>query len=158
LVPGEKYIFSGGISDTKQLILYYTDNSNTLVTVGAEEVMFEATADAMSVGIICPVGEVFDGETFYPMIRKADIIDSTYEPFQGGSVKDKLSDRDSHTNDVVHTMACSPDKIPSMALISSLFGGLSGFKLMKAEDYEANEEANGTWVENTLYVLWSEEE
>ena len=79
---------------------------------------------------------------------------------------DRIDTLDSDTNNnfvaksaiTQNLESSATDKVPSMALLKSILGGLVGFKVMDDADYTADEEANGTWTENVLYILLEEEE
>lgn len=88
-----KYILSGGkTATTKRVVMQYVNKStgayvSTKAISGETEVEFEITEEeynnynqVYSINIRVGVGTTLD-ETFYPMVRKADIEDSTYEPY-----------------------------------------------------------------------------
>ena len=100
LKPG-KYILSGGKSATKRALMQYVSKSTgAYVSTHAQsrdtEAEFEITEDeynnynqVYSVYISDSAGTTID-ETFYPMVRKAEITDNTYEPYVD-SVSDTLT-------------------------------------------------------------------
>lgn len=82
LESGE-YIISGGLSNNKRVFFY---DGTKYYNAQPDETKFvvDETTKQQNVALVIIEGEVCNNETFYPMIRKASIIDDTYEPYCGG--------------------------------------------------------------------------
>ena len=93
-----KYILSGCTGDGATNKYYVQLYKSAGTSVNAVDIGQGATfviADDNPINyirILIGQGQVFDNVTFYPMIRKADITDDTYEPYGKSDVDSRLSD------------------------------------------------------------------
>ena len=86
LNAGENCILSGCPKGDKSYSLYISSNSNEYHWDYGDGVEFTPSADeTMWVYILINSGVTVSNLTFYPMIRKASITDSTYEPYTNGA-------------------------------------------------------------------------
>ena len=88
-IPKGKYIISAsGFSLTRYRVvigLFADENSARQTTnIYNEETIIEVTTDTARYDLSCVIaqsGEVMTGETWYPMIRRAEITDDVYVPY-----------------------------------------------------------------------------
>lgn len=88
-IPKGKYIISAsGFSLTRYRIVIglFTDESSARQTTNIynEEAIIEITTDTARYDLSCVIaqsGEAMTGETWYPMIRRAEIEDDTFVPY-----------------------------------------------------------------------------
>lgn len=92
LIVGESYILSGcpsgGSADKYRLQFYNIDGNKSFAREygkGTEFVFSNETND-YNIAININSGVTVDNLKFYPMIRKADIADATYEPYKESSI------------------------------------------------------------------------
>ena len=85
LNAGEKYIISGGISNTKKVTIHYQADYTQLnvSSIGGDREVTIPITGVYRIYIYTYTGEIYDNETFYPMLRLASIADATYEPYTG---------------------------------------------------------------------------
>ena len=104
-MPNGKYIISGcpagGGDNTYSIIANCTNNGSAKTlgkTIGGDaEIALEGddtSNDSVWLGytIVIKEGQTVSDLTFYPMIRRADILDSTYEPYHE-SVQNQINDK-----------------------------------------------------------------
>lgn len=84
LVAGEKYILSGGVDDNRKIVFYYyADHTQLDVESKGGEVEFTAPVTGVYRAYVwTKSGETYNNLTFYPMLRRAEITDDTYEPYR----------------------------------------------------------------------------
>lgn len=90
LQKGKKYTLTGNPRNSADYMLYFDQkdaNGNNLGSCqdyGQGKTMeIAANYSHLLVGIFAQAGVTFDGLTFYPMLRLAEIEDDTYEPYTG---------------------------------------------------------------------------
>ena len=71
-------------------IMYATNGTGTRWNDYGEGVVFTPTMSPLTVAIRLPKDYTVDNLTFYPMLRYAEIVDDTYEPYQP-SVEEYIS-------------------------------------------------------------------
>ena len=104
-LPNGEYILSGcpkgGSTNTYYFCLY---DGETLCKDIGEGGTFVANGNMLQfVRIVIVSGQKVENLTFYPMIRKADVTDDTYEKCTGLSVDTRLNDVDTRLNSKVDT-------------------------------------------------------
>ena len=92
-LPNGEYILSGcpkgGTMSTYYLALY--DGKKTCNDIGEGGTFVVNDNMLQFVRIVVPSGQTVNNLTFYPMIRKADVTDDTYEPCSGIDVDTRLN-------------------------------------------------------------------
>ena len=88
VIAGNKYIISGGAGNGGTYGLY-TENFGTVQNYGSDSIYVPNTTGKAVFRIFVRPGVTVSNVTFYPMLRYADITDSTYEPYKE-SVDERL--------------------------------------------------------------------
>ena len=81
-LPAGTYKISGGIND--DIFIYITDANNNSIgstKAGENEFTLASNTNGIGIGIYIPAGSQVTNIRFYPMIRKASVLDPTYEPY-----------------------------------------------------------------------------
>ena len=86
LLPSGNYIISGGIEGKTDFQVFFSSTENTestYIKLGAGG-SFTVPEGTLYVWVRFRIakGSVFDNETVYPMIRRAEISDDTYVPYK----------------------------------------------------------------------------
>lgn len=90
LQAGEEYILSGG----ENLQFYYKPNYTKLnINASVPRRFIAPETGEYQAYFLCSNGTTLDNVTIYPMLRKANILDPTYEPYHP-SVKDSMFPRE----------------------------------------------------------------
>lgn len=86
-LPAGEYTLNGNANFTQQIVLQvysYTRSSNIARCLSNADVTFTVNANE-DIAVVLYVfnGQTLNNFTFYPMIRRADITDQSYVPYQG---------------------------------------------------------------------------
>lgn len=86
-LPAGEYILNGNANFTQQIVLQvysYTRSSNIARCLSNADVTFTVNANEDIVVVLYVFsGQTLNNFTFYPMIRLAEITDTSYQPYQG---------------------------------------------------------------------------
>ena len=95
VIAGNRYIISGGAGNGGTYGLY-TENFGTVQNYGSDSIYVPNTTGKAVFRIFVRPGVTVSNVIFYPMLRYADITDSTYEPYKE-SVDERLTENKSNT-------------------------------------------------------------
>ena len=94
VIAGNRYIISGGAGNGGTYGLY-TENFGTVQNYGSDSIYVPNTTGKAVFRIFVRPGVTVSNVIFYPMLRYADITDSTYEPYKE-SVDERLTENKSN--------------------------------------------------------------
>lgn len=100
--PAGDYIVSGGVDENHYIRIRIHSSDGTLKTMrysnGVDKEFTVEEGDLISISIYFATLTGVNNMTFYPMVRRASIVDNTYEPYSGG----EASPNPNWPQDLVH--------------------------------------------------------